>query len=65
MPDPFVQDKLRSLVECRAIGINERVQKFFKWHRDMRAQMIAEQYPGIEDENMTVKWILRGIKAHP
>lgn len=27
--------------------------------------MVAAQYPVIENESMTAKWILRGLKSHP
>lgn len=47
------------------MGKHEKVYRYFNWNREHRAKMIAAQYPGIENEGMTAKWVLRGIKAHP
>lgn len=63
-PDPFVHDKLRALVESRAIGRLERVAKVMKWHRDMRARMLGAPFLNISDEAMTIEWILSVLKTH-
>lgn len=60
-PDPFLQENLRSVVEYHQMGKRENFSRFFTWHREHRYKMVAAQFPGIEDEEITAKWILRRI----
>lgn len=63
-PDPYVHDKLRSQIESRHIGKNEKIAKHMKWHREIRAQMIDAKFPGIAVEKGTIKWVVRGLSNH-
>lgn len=63
-PDPYVHEKLRLQVEARNIGKNEKISKYMKWHRELRAQMIDAKYPEITDEKITIKWVVRGLSNH-
>lgn len=47
------------------MGKHEKVLRFFGWYREHRAKMVAAQHPGIKDETLIEKRILRGINSHP
>lgn len=46
------------------LGKNEKVAKYMKWHRELRAQMIDAKFPEIENESVTIKWVIRGLANH-
>lgn len=63
-PDPYLHDKFRAQLEYRAIGKSEKIAKFMKWHRELRAQMVDAQFPDIKSEATTIKWVISGLANH-
>lgn len=62
--DLYINDKFRSQLEARAIGKNEKIAKYMKWHRELRAHMIDAKFPGIVNEAKKIKWVVRGLVSY-
>lgn len=62
--DPFFHDKLRTQTDNRTMGRSERVNNYIKWHRELRAKMLEAKFQGVEEESLSIKWIVRGIASH-
>lgn len=41
------------------MGRSECAQNYVKWHRELRAKILEAQFPDIEDEATSIKWIVR------
>ena len=58
-----LRNNLRTEAEMTKIG-NKSVDDYFQEHMDMRTKMVRAAIPGIADEQMTINYIVNGLRAN-